>query len=354
MKTTLSLLLAVLVLCPALASADEDDYMLGYAMATLNERLPGQDVVAQAVPETDTIVLSASECLSAEQRAEVEAGLLNAPKIRQVRWELPCLSATATAQRTSADEDEETQVTWFPTHYAFEPLLADPREMFTLIRLQNQTIDDDTIPTVAIALAGTAGLASGRSINSEWQLGMQAGVFGLFNVDTGSELVNADYVLGFPLSYRRGPWSFRVRVYHQSSHLGDEFMVHNGNVDRINLSYEVIEGLAAYSWDRFRIYGGGGYVFASRTELDPGQLRYGAEYRRPNAWGDADFIAAVDVKHNEKQHWDPNQSYRVGLTIDYGTREAGLFLAHYNGHSPDGQFYEEEIEYTGIEGTFRF
>ena len=49
-------------------------------------------------------------------------------------------------------------------------------------------------------------------------------VFSQFDLSApSSDLINTDYVVGVPLSWRSGGWSTRVRLYHQSSHLGDEF-----------------------------------------------------------------------------------------------------------------------------------
>jgi len=54
-------------------------------------------------------------------------------------------------------------------------------------------------------------------------------VFAQFNLDTPSfDLLNADYLVGPELTLRHGRWSGRVRFYHQSSHLGDEFLLNYG------------------------------------------------------------------------------------------------------------------------------
>src|SRR6185295_7497258 len=75
-----------------------------------------------------------------------------------------------------------------------------------------------------------------------WQLGISGSVFAIFNLDTPSlDLLNADYLVGFPISYRSGDWSARLRLYHQSSHLGDEFLLQTDDTQpvpvapRINL-----------------------------------------------------------------------------------------------------------------------
>lgn len=47
------------------------------------------------------------------------------------------------------------------------------------------------------------------------EVGVQAGIFSLFNLDSGSsDLINTDFVVGFPLTYRLGPFSARAFVYH--------------------------------------------------------------------------------------------------------------------------------------------
>jgi hypothetical protein len=103
---------------------------------------------------------------------------------------------------------------------------------------------------------------------ARWQIGVDAAVFAIFDLDApSSDLVNADYWLGLPLSYRKNSFSTMLRLYHQSSHLGDEFLLRN-RVDRVNVSYEGVD--LRLSYDLFkkivRLYAGGGYIL--RREPD--------------------------------------------------------------------------------------
>ena len=76
----------------------------------------------------------------------------------------------------------------------------------------------------ATASASYAGPAGARK--DAWQLSISGAVFAQFNLDASSmDLINADYIIGFPLSYRNGSWSARARLFHQSSHLGDDFLL---------------------------------------------------------------------------------------------------------------------------------
>jgi Protein of unknown function (DUF1207) len=84
------------------------------------------------------------------------------------------------------------------------------------------------------------------------------------------ELINADYVIGFPLSYRNGPLSARARLFHQSSHLGDEFLLPQRpelKVTRMNLSFETIELLGAWEWKGFQFTAGPSYILHTDSNL---------------------------------------------------------------------------------------
>src|SRR5712692_11646747 len=103
----------------------------------------------------------------------------------------------------------------------FEPLLADPQEpQFFATYLWARS------PRLASRLGSvgfgqTIGLLRGDS----WQLAIAAGAFSQFNMQaTTNDLINTDYLVGLPLAYQRGASAARLRLYHQSSHLGDEYM----------------------------------------------------------------------------------------------------------------------------------
>src|SRR2546429_6807796 len=162
----------------------------------------------------------------------------------------------------------------------FQPVLADPKEpRFFAGSLWARS------PRLAsrlgtVGFGQTIGLLRGR----DWQLGIAAGVFSEFNMESSTtDLLNTDYLVGLPLTYRHGSLATRLRLYHQSSHLGDEYMVHT-NARRIDLTFQAVELLVASETARWRVYGGGDYVFAhSPTDLKPGLLHGGLEFRQPGS-----------------------------------------------------------------------
>src|SRR2546427_4665619 len=99
-----------------------------------------------------------------------------------------------------------------------------------------------------------------------------------FDCDWSSDVCSSDL-----LAYRRGSTALRLRVYHQSSHLGDEYMLH-ARAQRVDLSFEAAELLVARELAHWRVYGGGEYMFThSPSDLKPGVLHAGLEYHQPGS-----------------------------------------------------------------------
>src|SRR5262245_38233605 len=70
-----------------------------------------------------------------------------------------------------------------------------------------------------------------------WQLSFFGSADSLFNLDLpGDALVNTDYRVGFPLTWRYRTLSMRARLFHQSSHLGDELILGGNAPSRLDIS----------------------------------------------------------------------------------------------------------------------
>lgn len=244
-----------------------------------------------------------------------------------------------------------------PDGDVFQPLLADPKQphfFASLLWIDSPLL---TGPVGSVGLGEDIGLVRGPG--GRWQVSIAAGAFSQFQMDTPSnDLINTDFVVGLPVAYRWGPLWARLRLYHQSSHLGDEFIL-NGNPERVNLSFEAAELLLSGHLAGFRVYGGGEYIFRREPEaLRPGLLHGGLEYRGPwkampaRALGDARLIVALDAKSTQERGWRVGWSGRVGLelrpTVVGAFRSFSLQLHAYDGPSPYGQFYQSGVRSAGI------
>jgi hypothetical protein len=284
------------------------------------------------------------------------------------------LVASASAAQLPSDTEcgprlhagETTGRVAFPQGDFFCPLVADPKEPRTFASfLQGRSPAEDggLGPVGALDTdVGAIGIGDGLGL-FRWagaqpgdgiQVGISAGVFAQFDLAEASfDMINADYVVGIPLTFRRGGFSSRLRLYHQSSHLGDEFLIRE-EPERINLAFESLELILSQAVGPVRVYGGGEHLFNREPDdLEEWLARAGAEVRV--RWtGSADLLAALDVKSSEEQSWKPAWSVRAGLSAGLGAdaehppRRWGLLLEYYDGPSPYGQFYREQVRFYGL------
>ncbi len=342
-------ILAALLALVTAAAAATDDYLRGYVQALLDSRFPGLGLSVRALgPEQ--VMLTARACLGPSQKRDIERLLAISGRKQTVVWD------TSTDCEGSAPAADLTYDV-LPERELFAPLIADPRQPRFSVSYQRYKTPSQSFNAASVALGEYFGIASGfLGESGASQIGIQAAVFALFNLDApSSDLINADYWMGIPLSYRKGPWSYLLRVYHQSSHLGDEFILGNPGINRVNLSYEDIELLVSYEWERLRFYGGGGYLLHSEPDLAPKHLQAGVEYAHPRAVGTFDFVAAADVRASEELDWRRSSSFQAGFELRSASqRRVRLMLEHFRGHSPNGQFYRDPLRYTGLGLYFGF
>jgi len=237
----------------------------------------------------------------------------------------------------------------------FTPLLADPRWPRFAASYQNYFDDPELDDVGAVSVGGEfpilrwQGPFSGRT-----QLGLHGGIFSIFELDAPSkDLVNADYRIGLPLTYQRGHFSAMARFFHQSSHLGDEFLLRN-SVERVNLSYEAVDLVGSYElWHALRPYVGGGYLFdQDPSDLDPWWVQTGLEITSPRAFfGFLRPVAASDLQFHEENGWSTDVSLRLGVQLESPRLESQrlyFLLEYYKGRNPNGQFFDREVGNAGF------
>ncbi len=244
----------------------------------------------------------------------------------------------------------------FPMGDLFRPLLADPKQPQFFVSINHFSSLDERYPRASVGFGETFGLYKffGSREGDGLQLSAEGAIFAQFNLDTpSSDLINADYTIGFPLTYRYGDNSLRSRIYHQSSHLGDEFLQSLNPPERVNLSYEAIDLIYAREWRGWRVYGGGEYLLAKEpSDLKRASSHWGIEYSgsKPLVWNGRP-VAGVDVKSLEEHDWANDTSVKAGLEFGHpnpGQRRLRLMAEWYQGFDPYGQFYNNKVEYYGL------
>ena len=350
----------------------DDSFIAGYATAVLEREF---NLTASSLSLKDGVITTRAEELEGTNRDEVITSLSCIQGVVRVQVmepgqqatngasalapQLP--SATPKGEQGEAENSASNRVI-LPKGKLFDPLIADPRWPHFSATYQYY-IDDEELRNVgATSFGETLGLyRDDAPFGGQWQLGIQAAVFAIFDLDAHSyDLVNADYWVGIPISYRDEALSALLRVFHQSSHIGDEYLLRN-RVDRVNLSYEGVDVKLSYDLDQWvRVYAGGGYLFHRvPSNLDPWSTQFGFELKSPWTYlgGVVRPVAGADFKNVEENDWNTDVSLRVGIQLE-SARTIGhkvqLMLQYFNGYSPNGQFYERSIEYIGIGAHFYF
>ena len=348
------------------ATDSRDAYLAGYVTAVLEREFQAR--ASSLRVERGVVSISAAD-LGAADRAQVTAALARIPGVVRVEIsEGAPPTPVAVGSRAKQEGDKQAQVLedltigFLPGGELFRPLIADPRWPHFAASYQHY-LDDRQLGNVgAVSFGETFTLFRDRLGRGWWETGIQAGVFAVFDLDAQSiDLVNADYLAAIFLGYRLGKVSAIGRLFHQSSHLGDEFLLGNRVRNRVNLSYEAVDLRLSYDLlgDAVRIYGGGGYLFDQEpVDLAPGFVQWGLELRGPRLGPSGVFrpIAAADVQHREENSWDVDLSLRVGIEFEgwLATRNLQILLEYFRGHSPNGQFYRDRIDYLGLGAHFNF
>jgi hypothetical protein len=361
----------------------DDAYMAGYAAAVLEREFR---VTAPSLVVRDGVMtLPASELGGADQGA-VTAAL---SRIRGVRRVIVLTAPASMTATTGASAPAATSTTTTPAAAApaparstgqayppvegtptfevlpagllFRPLIADPRwPAFGTVG--RHYLDDSKWESIAaVELGDMMPLVRGRIGETwQWEAGVHAGLWALFDMDSDSaNLTNLDYIVGGFGSVRQGPWSGIARVFHRSTHLGDEEIIHH-HTNRINFSYEGMDARISYEpWDWMRLYGGGGYILrVEPSNYAPWKVHSGLELR--SRWtmpGRLRPIFGADFQFLEEHDWQAQISLRGGLELESLAvlgRKVQLLIEYFNGHSVDGQFYTREVEYLGVGVRFKF
>jgi hypothetical protein len=356
---------------PARATPVADGYIEGYATAILERELRG---AAPSLRVQDGVIAVSAADLAALDRGRIVAALgrirgvtrvdvLESAAPPPVTAPAPpaSIAVASSAPATSPRILKELATGFLPGgELLFKPLIADPRWPHFSASYQRYLGDKQLKDVAATSFGETFAFYRGRAGAGWWELGLQAGVFALFDLNAPSaDLINADYFVAVPVSYRYDEFSAMFRLFHQSSHLGDEFLLRS-RVNRVNLSYEGIDGKLSYELgDVWRAYGGAGYLFhRDPTSLKPWSVQYGLEFRSPWPSPEARWrpIAAADVQNREMNDWHADFSLRAGIQLDgvLVTRNLQLLLEYFRGHSPNGQFYRQKIDYLGLGVHFHF
>lgn len=260
---------------------------------------------------------------------------------------------------------------WLPEDpVLFRPFMADPREIDYSVGWR---FNDNAMTKNVIDVSFGDTIAIYRWCNvwpwdGELQIELEGALWATFDPCTPSApLLNADYYGGIPITYSIGDWQFRFRVFHISSHIGDEFLLDHPGFDRRNASSEYVDFFISHDLtEEIRLYGGLGYLVAQDKEfhISPFYSAIGAELRLLS-FGFVDKcdrlygcpIYAMHFRQNGEFKHHIDATYILGY--EFGKlcglyRKLRFFMEYHDGYSCEGQFVKKPTNYFSIRTSYGF
>ncbi len=253
--------------------------------------------------------------------------------------------------------EEARQEPWswhiLPPGLVYRAYLAGVKEsrfasVWSWDRHQRQLWDITLGGRVAIVRYGTLDPLLPRG----FEVQIEGAAFPRLNPNHNMDLDAADFRFGVPLVYSHGPWEHKFGFYHLSSHLGDELMLRDPSVERINYSRDVLVLALAYRWTPdLRLYAEAGWAFHLGGGSQPWEFQFGADYSpiMPSGIRPQPFFA-VNGALREELNFGGNFVAQAG--IQWRTAfNGGRFrfgLEYFNGGSREFEFFHRFEQQTGL------
>lgn len=186
-------------------------------------------------------------------------------------------------------------------------------------------------------------------------LGIGSQVYGRFNLaDSKTSLISSDWVAGLNTTAQFDSWALTLELYHESSHLGDEYGDRFHAV-RLDWTREVLAGWVSYGFRGWRFTGGASYTLDDELRLPRPAASLGIDFRAPRRTATSLLpVLGIFTEATSATDWHLSTSAKVGLTVagSAHSREVGLALIFHDGLSTQRQFFRRESRYIGLELRF--
>jgi hypothetical protein len=188
-------------------------------------------------------------------------------------------------------------------------------------------------------------------------LGLGSQVYGRFSLtDPKSALISTDWVVGINTTATVQSWALTLEVFHESSHLGDEYGDRFPG-DRLDWTREVLGGWASYRAGVWRLTAGASYVLDDQLQLPAPGGSLGIDYRGRSQrfmGGQVRPVAGVFTEATAATRWRASTSAKLG--VSFATpgdgHDLGLGLIAHDGLSTQRQFFRQPNQYVGLELRF--
>lgn len=252
----------------------------------------------------------------------------------------------------------------------FRPLMADPRELTYSVgwRFNDKVLERNVIDVSFYDRLPVFRWVDIWRKGGDLQLEIEGALWAVFDpLHDSSPLMDADYYVGFPLTYAFDNWAIRLRGYHISTHIGDEYLIDHPHFKRKNPSIEAFDLYVSNQFTQdIRLYGGLGYVACQDDSFRVGKLYLVAGLElRLFEWGYYDYcnrlygVPIFGMHFYYQEHFKNHINNTYVLGYEWG-KFSGLrhrfriYLEYHDGYSLDGQFCKFATHYVSIRASYGY
>ncbi len=249
---------------------------------------------------------------------------------------------------------------FLPKGHLFEPILLDPLEAQTYGSVlpgywtEGQKYKGSIVPFAFGFAKPFYRRTTGPGRADEWVLDLAS--FTQFEAyhdyqlgKARRQIMNTDYKISIIYNLRRGENNYRFRVYHLSSHLGDDYIYRNKITapSPNSVNYELLDITYSRTVMNWRLYGGLGVVLRKSEERKPISAQLGAFYKKPST-NAARLVGGVDIKFWQQTSFRPGIHGGVGIELGRTQNNLTFLVEGYSGFRPYSQFESQQTAWMGI------
>jgi len=252
------------------------------------------------------------------------------------------------------------KIDFFPQQNLWKTLSLDPIAGQSFVQMLNAW--EGSKPTDYINAGFSFGFQKSIIIwniseNNKIDIGMEGGAITQFewSMKDGylqTDYMSTDFIIGMPVVWQMKNLQLRFRLYHLSSHMGDDYIFRDSITSyyRNNNTYEQLDLTAAYLYENFRFILGVGTVLSSSAPRKPLVFNWGLDYLITlNKKETLNYYAGFYANSKQDNNYIPAINLGLGLKIgSYDRRGAKLLITYFNGPLPYSVFSGEMVQWLGI------
>ena len=250
---------------------------------------------------------------------------------------------------------------WLPHGSRYPTPIFDPKAAVHSVSMLNYDVAgaDDHVAYVPVTLSlRQQFIRITQSDQRFLELGMNFCVYSQWSiVDVGEAFMggvqNTDYRISGVGTYSWNPETFmRVSIFHQSSHLGDDYIIRNEITKATlrTLNYEQLDLSFTKKYQNWQAYLGAGYNVSPNTVRGRSTFQIGSEYTRPSTHVQGMALKlGSNLTIHEQNDFSPN--LRMGLGVEVGRNTSTPFIVMFSafkGHLPYSTLEYQKVQLLGL------